>query len=108
MNKKISLILSLILLVMWLGGCSGISKAEKKEMVEAATIAGEKYIKQYYNSEFILKDEQFLDPAINSTIYLHGYIKGHEDEPISVAYDYSKKEVRTVIGPDWFIDSRNP
>jgi hypothetical protein len=85
-----------------------MSSTEKKEMVETATALGEKYIKQYYNADFVLKDYEIINSAIHSTLYLRGYIKGHEDEPISVGYNYEKKEIKGVTGPDWFIESRNP
>ncbi|BFH59715.1 hypothetical protein [Paenibacillus azoreducens] len=82
--------------------------AEKKEMVETATRLGQEYIKKHYNADFVVKDYQFIDPYIDSTVYLHGYIKGYEDIDISVAYNYKRKEINDVSGPDWFIDSRKP
>lgn len=82
-----------------------MSRAEKNELVEKAEIAGERFIKEHYNAEFVLDDFEIVDPAIHSTVYLYGYVKGHEDEKIIVSYNYKANEVRNVIGPDWFIDS---
>ncbi|MFU1797401.1 hypothetical protein ACM1RC_26280 [Paenibacillus azoreducens] len=85
-----------------------MSKAEKKELVQTAASAGEQFIKKHYNAEFILKDYEIIDPSVQSTVYLYGYVKGHEKDEITVVYSYHTHEVRTVIGPDWFIDSRKP
>lgn len=108
MNRKTPLILALILMVMYLGGCSNLSNNEKKELVDVATPIGVKFIKEHYNADFILKDYAVDDPAIHSRIYLYGYIKGHEDSKITIYYNYKTKEVIDVSGPDWFIDSEVP
>ncbi|MNJ32595.1 hypothetical protein D3C77_272650 [compost metagenome] len=106
MVKKVVLVLVLVVVALWLVG-RYTSSIEKKEMVETATILSQEYIKKYYNSEYIVTDYDIIHPAITSTIFLTGYIKGHEDVPIYITYDYKKKEVRSASGPDWFIDSRN-
>jgi len=77
-------------------------------MVETATKLGQEYIKKYYNSDFVLRNYDIIHSSISSTMYLYGYIKGHEDEMISVSYNYEKKEVVDIIGPKWFINSRTP
>ncbi|URJ60105.1 hypothetical protein [Paenibacillus polymyxa] len=84
------------------------SNVEKEEIVQAGIPIGQDYIRKYYNAEFIYKNNEFIGSYVNSTVYLHGYIKGNEGQVISIAYDYKKKEVLDVSGPDWFIDSRNP
>lgn len=106
MVKKVVLVLVLVIVTLWLVN-RYTSSIEKKEMVETATILSQEYIKKYYNSEYIVTDYDIIHPSINSTIFLKGYIKGHEDVMISVTYDYEKKEVRNVGGPSWFIDNRN-
>ncbi|MET3207277.1 UNVERIFIED_CONTAM: hypothetical protein ABIC26_000211 [Paenibacillus sp. PvR008] len=84
------------------------SNAEKEEYVQTGIPIGKEYIKKYYRTEFIYRDHDFIGSYVNSTVYLRGYIKGHEGQTISIAYDYEKKEVLYVTGPDWFIDSRYP
>ncbi|MBE0337826.1 MULTISPECIES: hypothetical protein [Paenibacillus] len=108
MNRKIPLILALILIVMYLGGCSNLSDKEKQELVDVATPIGVDFIKEHYNADFILKDYAVDDPAVHSRLYLYGYIKGHEDNKITIYYNYKTKEVIDVSGPDWFIDSEVP
>ncbi|MGQ4680373.1 hypothetical protein [Paenibacillus polymyxa] len=81
---------------------------QKEEYVQSGIPIGQDYIRKYYNAEFIYKNNEFIGSYVNSTVYLRGYIKGHEDQVISVAYDYKKKKVLSVSGPAWFIDSRNP
>ncbi|ADM72357.1 hypothetical protein GMA19_04599 [Paenibacillus polymyxa E681] len=84
------------------------SNVEKEEIVQAGIPIGQDYIRKYYNAEFIYKNNEFIGSYVNSTVYLHGYIKGNEGQSISIAYDFKKKEVLDVLGPAWFIDSRNP
>ncbi|QYK69856.1 MULTISPECIES: hypothetical protein [Paenibacillus] len=81
---------------------------EKEAYVQSGIPIGKEYIKKYYNAEFIYKNYDFIGGYVNSTVYLRGYIKGHEGQTISINYDYKKKEVLYVTGPDWFIDSRYP
>ncbi|WP_234404877.1 hypothetical protein [Paenibacillus bouchesdurhonensis] len=107
MVKKIVAALALVIVVLWLVG-RYTSNIEKKEMVETATILSQEYIKKYYKSEYILKDYDIIHPSISSTIFMYGYIEGHEDETITVVYNYRKKEVDYAKGPSWFIESRNP
>jgi len=76
--------------------------------MEIALPIGVKHIKQYYNADFVLKDYDVNPGYINSRMYLYGYIKGHEDDSISIEYSYKTNEVIDVIGPSWFIQSRNP
>ncbi|MNJ32596.1 hypothetical protein D3C77_272660 [compost metagenome] len=104
MVKKVVLVLVLVVVALWLVG-RYTSSIEKKEMVETATILSQEYIKKYYNSEYIVTDYDIIHPSINSTIFLTGYIKGHEDVPIYITYDYEQKVVRNVVGPSWFIDN---
>ncbi|WP_055105815.1 hypothetical protein [Paenibacillus ihumii] len=106
MVKKVVLVLALVIVALWLVN-RYTSSIEKKEMVETATILSQEYIKKYYNSEFIVTDYDIIHPSINSTIFLTGYITGHEDVPIYITYDYKRKEVRNVVGPSWFIEGRN-
>ncbi len=85
------------------------SSAEKKELVQTVALPlGKEYIKQYYSADFILKDYVINGPYVHSTVFLYGYIKGHEGQTVSITYDYKKKEIIDVSGPGWFIDSRNP
>ncbi|MFC7558816.1 hypothetical protein ACFQ5D_21780 [Paenibacillus farraposensis] len=84
------------------------SNVKKEENVRTGIPIGKEYIKKYYRADFIFKSYDFIGSYVNSTVYLDGYIKGHEDQVISIAYDYKKKKVLNVSGPDWFIDSRNP
>jgi hypothetical protein len=92
MNTIFKLCTALFIILIILGGC-GFSAAQEKEMVETATPLGVEYIKKYYNADFVLNDYEIIDPAITTTIFLHGYIKGHKDEPISISYDYTKKKL---------------
>ncbi|WP_043891384.1 hypothetical protein [Paenibacillus sp. Aloe-11] len=111
MKKKkfwITILVSLSILVGVFYYMQYTSKVEKEEIVQAGIPIGQDYIRKYYNAEFIYKNNEFIGSYVNSTVYLRGYIKGHEDQVISIAYDYKKKEVLDVSGPDWFIDSRNP
>ncbi|AIW42133.1 MULTISPECIES: hypothetical protein [Paenibacillus] len=84
------------------------SNAKKEEIVRTGIPIGKEYIKEYYRADFIFKSYDYIGSYVNNTIYLIGYIKGHEDHSISIAYDFEKKEVLDVLGPAWFIDSRNP
>jgi len=77
-------------------------------MVEMATELGQEYIKKYYNSDFVLRDYDIIHPSIDSTMYLNGYIRGHEDSKVFVIYDYKNKKVEGAGGPKWFINSRTP
>ncbi|KEO78781.1 hypothetical protein MKN04_09720 [Paenibacillus polymyxa] len=81
---------------------------QKEEYVQSGIPIGQDYIRKYYNAEFIYQNNDFIGSYVNSTVYLRGYIKGHEGQIISINYDYTKKEVLYVTGPEWFIDSRNP
>lgn len=84
-------------------------KCRKKELVQTVALPlGKEYIKQYYSADFILKDYVINGPYVHSTVFLYGYIKGHEGQTVSITYDYKKKEIIDVSGPGWFIDSRNP
>ncbi|KAF6634675.1 hypothetical protein [Paenibacillus sp. F4] len=84
------------------------ANTEKEAYVQSGIPIGKEYIKKYYNADFIYQNNEFIGSYVNSTVYLRGYIKGNEGQVISIAYDYKKKEVLDVSGPDWFIDSRNP
>ncbi|MCC3379313.1 hypothetical protein JO375_07270 [Paenibacillus sp. UY79] len=84
------------------------ANVQKEEYVQSGIPIGKEYIMKYYNAEFIYKNYDFIGGYVNSTVYLRGYIKGHEGQLISINYDYKKKKVLYVTGPDWFIDSRNP
>ncbi|KAE8562120.1 hypothetical protein [Paenibacillus polymyxa] len=111
MKKKIG-VYTLILVSILVGVFYYIqytSNAEKKELVQTIALPlGKEYIKQYYSADFILKDYEFNGPYVNSTVFLYGYIKGHEGQTVSITYDYKKKKIIDVSGPGWFIDSRNP
>ncbi len=107
MRKKLLIWLSIFLVIaIVIGGYRYKHNLERKEMVATATILSQEYIKKYYDREFILKSYEIIHPSISSTIFLDGYIRGHEDITISVTYDYRNKEVRGVGGPGWFIDSK--
>ncbi|ODB52104.1 hypothetical protein A7311_24615 [Paenibacillus polymyxa] len=84
------------------------SNIKKEEAVRTGIPIGKEYIKEYYRADFIFKSYDYIGSYVNNTIYLIGYIKGHEGHSISIAYDFEKKEVLSVTGPDWFIDSRYP
>lgn len=107
---RIKLIMASILLILTfaMGGCSSMSTADQQKIVETATPISTEYIKQYYNAEFVITSHDVDDPSIHSRLYLYGYVKGHEDERITVSYNYDTQEVLSVEGPGWFIDSRNP
>jgi len=81
---------------------------ERKAIVEIATKQSQEYIKKYYDSDFVITDYDIIHPSVSSTIYLYGYISGHEDVRISVSYDYYNKKVEGAGGPKWFLNSRNP
>ncbi|MEK4992950.1 hypothetical protein ACYCS5_13015 [Paenibacillus sp. SEL3] len=83
-------------------------ECQKEEIVRTGIPIGKEYIKEYYRADFIFKSYDYIGSYVNNTIYLIGYIKGHEGHSISIAYDFEKKEVLDVLGPAWFIDSRNP
>ncbi|MEC0106368.1 hypothetical protein P4H27_05390 [Paenibacillus taichungensis] len=104
--KPVALILLIFLFL--LGGCSSMSTSDKQNIVETATLISVQYIKKYYNADFIVTSHDIDDPSIHSRLYLYGHITGHEDERITVSYNYVTQEVLSVEGPDWFIDSRNP
>ncbi|OAB42330.1 hypothetical protein PGLA_13360 [Paenibacillus glacialis] len=76
--------------------------------MEIALPISVKYIKEYYNADFVMTDYFVNSGYINSTIFIDGYIKGHEYENITITYNYKKYEVTNVMGPGWFIQSRNP
>ncbi|PAD29315.1 hypothetical protein CHH60_21675 [Paenibacillus sp. 7523-1] len=98
----------LLLIFTFVIGCSSMSTSDQQKMVEIATPISAQYIKQYYNAEFVVTSYDIDDPSIHSRLYLYGYVTGHEDERITVSYNYDRQEVLSVEGPDWFIDSRNP
>ncbi|OAB42281.1 hypothetical protein [Paenibacillus glacialis] len=109
MKKVIIIILSFITIIAILvGGCSVVSNVKKKEKMEIALPISVKHIKQYYNADFIMTDYSVEDSYVRSGIFLYGYIKGREDDPITTESDYDTYEVIDVGGPGWFIDSRNP
>ncbi|HBU83971.1 MAG TPA: hypothetical protein DEF35_20360 [Paenibacillus sp.] len=99
---------ALILLIFLLGGCSSMSTSDKQNIVQTAIPISVQYIKQYYIADFIVTSHDIDDPSIHSRLYLYGHITGHEDERITVSYNYDTQEVLSVEGPGWFIDSRNP
>lgn len=104
--KPVALVI--LILLFFIGGCSSMSTSEKQRIVETATPISVQYIKKYYNADFIVTSHDIDAPYIHPRLYLYGYIKGHEDEHVTVSYDYDKQEVFSVQGPGWFIDSRNP
>ncbi|WP_245699867.1 hypothetical protein [Paenibacillus glacialis] len=55
-----------------------------------------------------MTDYEVYPGYINSRISLYGYVKGHGEDDITIAYNYEKYEVTNVIGPGWFIDSEIP
>ncbi|WP_249281078.1 hypothetical protein [Paenibacillus sp. 7516] len=85
-----------------------MSTADQQKIVETATPISTQYIKQYYNAEFVVTSHDVDNPSIHSRLYLYGYVTGHEDERITVSYNYDTQEVLSVEGVGWFIDSRNP
>ncbi|MBY0202411.1 hypothetical protein OEA23_22525 [Paenibacillus polysaccharolyticus] len=102
------LALTLLIFLSLLAGCSSMSTSHKQVIVETAKPISVQYIKKYYNADFIVTGHDIDAPYIHPRLYLYGYIKGHEDEHVTVSYDYDKQEVFSVQGPGWFIDSRNP
>ncbi|OAB42282.1 hypothetical protein [Paenibacillus glacialis] len=109
MKKVIIIILSFISIIgILVGGCSVISSVKNKEKMEIALPISVKYIKEYYNADFVMTDYEVYPGYINSTISLYGYIKGHEDDDITIIYNYKTYEVIDIIGPSWFIDSEIP
>jgi hypothetical protein len=102
------LVLTLLIFLSLLAGCSSMSTSHKQRIVETAAPISVQYIKKYYNADFIVTSHDIDAPYIHPRLYLYGYIKGHEDEHITIYYDYYTHEVSSVGGPDWFIDSRNP
>ncbi|MEC0123404.1 hypothetical protein [Paenibacillus pabuli] len=107
MKIKPAALISLIFLFL-IGGCSSMSTSDKQNIVETATPISVQYIKKYYNADFIITSHDIDAPSIHSRLYLYGHITGHEDERITVSYNYDTQEVLSVEGPGWFIDSRNP
>lgn len=106
---RIKLFMAVILLAFtFVIGCSSMSTANQQKIVETATPISTEYIKQYYNAEFVVTSHDVDDPSIHSRLYLYGYVEGHEDERITVSYNYDTQEVLSVEGPGWFMDSRNP
>ncbi|WP_254847935.1 MULTISPECIES: hypothetical protein [Paenibacillus] len=85
-----------------------MSTSDKQSIVDTATPISVQYIKKYYDADFIVTSHDIDAPYIHSRLYLNGHIKGHEDEQITISYDYDTQEVISVQGPGWFIDSRNP
>ncbi|WP_342427412.1 hypothetical protein [Paenibacillus sp. FSL L8-0158] len=111
MKKKQLWLFVFILLVILVGVFYYIqyaSHAKKEEIVRTGIPIGKEYIKKYYRADFIFKSYDYIGSYVNNTVHLIGYIKGHEGQSISIAYDFKKKEVSSVTGPDWFIDSRYP
>ncbi|MNW30168.1 hypothetical protein D3C74_70440 [compost metagenome] len=111
MKKKqlwLFVFISLVILVGVFYYMQYASNAKKEEIVRTGIPIGKEYIKKYYNADFVYQNNEFIGSYVNSTVYLRGYIKGHEGQIISIAYDYKKKAVLSVSGPAWFIDSRNP
>lgn len=102
------LALILLTLLLFIGGCSIKSTSEKQRIVETATPISVQYIKEYYNADFIVTGHNIDAAYIYPRLYLYGYIKGHDDEKITVYYNYDKQEVSSVGGPSWFINSRSP
>lgn len=85
-----------------------MGSSEKQEIMKSSHTLAVNYIKKHYDADFVIKEYHFVDSYIDTTVYLHGYIKGYEDIVISVAYNFKSKEISDVAGPDWFIDSRKP
>lgn len=85
-----------------------MSTSDKQNILDKATPISIQYIKKYYNADFIVTGHDIDAPYIHSRLYLYGHIKGHENEHITVAYNYDTQEVFSVEGPGWFMDSRNP
>lgn len=85
-----------------------MSASDKQMIVEKATPISIQYIKKYYNADFVVTSHDVDDPSIHSRLYLYGHITGHEDERITVSYNYDTQEVLSVEGPGWFIDRRDP
>ncbi|WP_342554873.1 hypothetical protein [Paenibacillus sp. FSL R7-0652] len=102
------LALTILISLFLLGGCSGISTSDKQIIIDKAAPISVQYIKKYYNADFIVTSHDMDAPSIHSRLYLYGHITGHEDERITVSYNYDTQEVLNVEGPGWFIDSRIP
>lgn len=68
------------------------SNIKKEEAVRTGIPIGKEYIKKYYRADFIFKSYDYVGSYVNNTVHLIGYIKGHEDQSISIAYDFEKKK----------------
>uniref|UniRef100_A0AAE9I922 Uncharacterized protein n=1 Tax=Paenibacillus polymyxa TaxID=1406 RepID=A0AAE9I922_PAEPO len=66
-------------------------KYKKEEAVRTGIPIGKEYIKKYYRADFIFKSYDYVGSYVNNTVHLIGYIKGHEDQSISIAYDFEKR-----------------
>jgi len=52
--------------------------------VDIALPISVKYIKEFYNADFVMTDYEVYPGYINSTISFDGYIKGHEEDDITI------------------------
>jgi len=106
MRKKLLILLAVFLVIFIVIGAFRFKyNLERKAMVETGKEISQEYIKKHFDSDFVITEYDLIHPSINTTMFLDGYIIGHEDIRISVTYDYEKKEVRDVWGPKWFIES---
>jgi len=105
-RKKLLILFAVFLVILMVIGAFRYKyNLERKAIVEIATKQSQEYIKKYYDSDFVITDYDIIHPSVSSTIYLNGYIEGHEDAAVFVAYNYKNKEVYDVGGPKWFLNS---
>ncbi|WP_028591027.1 hypothetical protein [Paenibacillus massiliensis] len=85
-----------------------MSKQEEQQILDQALAAGVQHIKQHYDADFVMNSYEIEDSANRSRVFLYGYVKGHEEESITISYSFMQHEIVNVTGPEWFIDSRLP
>ncbi|EMA6344511.1 hypothetical protein ACH0R4_RS14415 [Bacillus cytotoxicus] len=92
--KKFFSNLSIIFLLIILGGCNMDEKKEE-QIVEKATKTTIKYFKEKENLDVVITEHQFA-PEDFQTVFITGHVKNDESKSFTVDVEYSDDEYRVT------------
>jgi len=64
-----------------------------KAIVKQATQVGVDYYHEKYDTDVVFTSHQIIPSNIDSSIFLHGHVKGEKDNLIFISIDYETYEI---------------